>query len=330
MRSNEITSSADNTRLYGNHPLPFAAWDSRGNCATFPICTHREKLADMSIVYLNGEFTNAADARISPMDRGFLFADGVYEVVPVFDGRPLRLNEHLRRLEYSLGEVGIARPAPRETLAALILEIVARNGGGNLAVYLQITRGAPERRDHGFPAPAIRPTIFMTASALGSTAIDAPDDAAGASAITVDDPRWLRCDIKSVALLPNVLLRQRAIAAGATEAIMLRRGRLTEGSSTNVFVVKQGRVSTPPLSPLILAGVTRALVLEICHGCGIRAEERHISATELASADEIWVTSSTKDVLPIVEVNGQPVGDGRPGPVWRALATHYADHKRQN
>ena len=285
---------------------------------------------DMTIVYLNGEFTNAADARISPMDRGFLFADGVYEVVPVFDGRPLGLNEHLRRLEYSLGEVGIARPAPRETLAALILEMVARNGSGNLAVYLQITRGAPDSRDHGFPVPATRPTVFMTASPLGSTAIDDPEGAAGASAITAEDWRWLRCDIKSVALLPNVLTRQRAIEAQAAEAIMFRHGQLTEGSSTNVFVIKRGRISTPPLSPLILAGITRALVLEICRGCGMSVEERHISGTELASADEIWVTSSTKDVLPIVKLDGQLVGAGRPGPVWKSLAAHYLVHKRQN
>jgi D-alanine transaminase len=284
----------------------------------------------MNIVYLNGEFTHAADAHISPMDRGFLFADGVYEVIPVFDGKPLGLDEHLRRLEYSLNEVGIARPAPRETLAALILEIVARNGSGNLAVYLQVTRGAPEWREHGFPVPAIQPTIFMTVSALGSTAIDDPNNAAGASAIIAEDPRWLRCDIKSVALLPNVLLRQRAVEAGARETIMLRDGQLTEGSSTNVFVVRHGRVSTPPLSPLILAGITRALVLEICRRSGIAAEERYVSAAELASADEIWVTSSTKDVLPIVKLDGQIVGTGQPGPVWRALANRYADYKRQN
>ncbi|MEJ0034966.1 MAG: D-amino acid aminotransferase [Gammaproteobacteria bacterium] len=285
---------------------------------------------DMTIVYLNGEFTNAADARISPMDRGFLFADGVYEVIPVFDGRPLGLNEHLRRLEYSLEQVRMARPAPRATLAALILEMVARNGGGNLAVYLQVTRGAPERRDHAFPVPAAGPTIFMTASALGGTAIDDPDGAAGASAITAEDPRWLRCDIKSVALLPNVLMRQRAVEAQAAETIMVRQGQLTEGSSTNVFIVKQGRISTPPLSPLLLAGITRAMVLEICRGCGMAVEERPISGAELAAADEIWVTSSTKDVLPIVKLDGRTVGAGRPGPVWKALAVPYLEHKRRN
>ena len=282
----------------------------------------------MTIVYLNGEFTNAVDAHISPMDRGFLFADGVYEVIPAFDGRPLRMNEHLQRLEYSLDAVDIVRPATREALAVLVAEMIALNGGGNLAVYMQITRGSPQRRDHGFPVPPIRPTLFMMTSALARTAVDDPDSAAGAHAITAEDPRWLRCDIKSVALLPNVLMRQRATDARAVESIMLRQGQLTEGSSTNVFIVRQGRVSTPPLSPLILAGITRALVLEICHRCNIPAEERPVSSAELVSADEIWITSSTKDVLPIVKLDGRPVGTGRPGPVWKALAAHYVGHKR--
>jgi D-alanine transaminase len=281
----------------------------------------------MTIVYLNGEFMNAADARISPMDRGFLFADGVYEVIPVFGGRPLGLNEHLSRLEYSLDALRLARPAPRETLAALVLQMVARNGGGNLAVYLQVTRGAPERRDHAFPVPATRPTLFMMASELGATAIEDAEGAAGARAITAEDLRWLRCDIKSVALLPNVLMRQRAIEAQAAETIMLRQGQLTEGSSTNVFIVKQGRISTPPLSSLILAGVTRAMVLEICRGRGMAIEERNISGAELMAADEIWVTSSTKDVLPIVKLDGQSVGAGRPGPVWKSFAVFYLEHK---
>lgn len=295
----------------------------------YPQHSATEVSKDMTIVYLNGEFTNAADARISPMDRGFLFADGVYEVVPVFDGRPLGLNEHLRRLEYSLDAIGMRRPAPRSTLAALVLEMVARNGGGDLAVYLQVTRGAPERRDHAFPEAATRPTIFMTASPLGRTAVDDPDNAVGASAITAEDPRWLRCDIKSVALLPNVLMRQRAVDAQAVETIMVRQGQLTEGSSTNVFIVKRGRVSTPPLSPLILAGITRAMVVEICRDCDLFVDERPVSGAELASADEIWITSSTKDVLPIVKLDGANVGTGRPGPLWKILAASYSEHKRR-
>lgn len=284
---------------------------------------------DMSIVYLNGEFMSAADARISPMDRGFLFADGVYEVIPVFDGRPLRLNEHLLRLEASLDAVRISQPAPREALAGLILEMIARIGGRNLAVYLQITRGAPARRDHAFPPSTVRPTIFMTASPIARTAIDDPNGATGAGAITAEDPRWQHCNVKSVALLPNVLLRQRAIEAEAVEVIMLRNDFVTEGSSTNVFTVKEGRVSTPPLSRQILAGVTRALVLELCRGCEIAAEERQVSRAELESADEIWITSSTKDALPIVRLDGRPVGSGQPGPVWRKLARHYLSYKRE-
>ncbi|MEO6102265.1 MAG: D-amino acid aminotransferase [Pseudoxanthomonas sp.] len=282
----------------------------------------------MSIVYLNGSFMNAAEASISPMDRGFLFADGVYEVVPVFNSRPLQMHEHLRRLERSLDELQIARPMTREQGAALFLEMIERNGGGDLAIYLQITRGAPGKRDHGFPVPPVTPTVFMTASSLGKTAVDDIANAAGAKAITAQDIRWLRCDIKSVALLASVLMRQRAVEAGAVETIMIRDGQVTEGSSTNVFVVTQQSIATPPLSPLILGGITRELVLDVARTLGLTVEEREIAAAELLAADEIWVTSATKDVLPIVNLDGKVLGNGRPGPVWKALAQSYLDYKR--
>ena len=283
----------------------------------------------MSIAYLNGSFLNAADVRISPMDRGFLFADGVYEVVPVFEGQPLRLHEHLRRLERSLDELNIARPMTRDQTAALFQEMVARNGGGNLSVYMQVTRGAPDKRDHAFPPASTVPTVFMTVSPLGRTAVDDVDSAVGASAITAEDIRWLRCDIKSVSLLPNVLMRQRAADRGAIETVMIRNGRVTEGSSTNVFVVREQRIATPPLSPLILGGITRELVLEVGRGLGMTIEEREIPASELQTADEIWVTSSTKDVLPIVTLDGKPVGQGRPGVVWQTLARAFGTYKRK-
>lgn len=282
----------------------------------------------MSIVYLNGRFVDAAQAHVSAMDRGFLFADGVYEVVPVFNGRPLGLQEHLQRLERSLDELRIERPFTREQGAQLFLDMIQRNGGGDLSIYLQITRGAPPRRDHAFPVPPVPPTVFASASPLGKTSVDNPLVATGAGAITADDIRWLRCDIKSVSLLPAVLMRQRAVDAGAVETIMLRDGLVTEGSSTNVFVVKQGRIATPPLSPLILGGITRGLVLQVAKAIGMTVEERAIPRAELKAADEIWVTSSTKDVLPIVELDGARVGSGRPGPVWHKLARAYLDHKQ--
>jgi D-alanine transaminase len=282
----------------------------------------------MSIAYLNGSFMDAAEAMISPMDRGFLFADGVYEVVPVFGGQPLRMHEHIRRLLRSLDELKIGRPMTPEQFAELFMDMIRHNGGGDLSVYLQITRGAPAKRDHGFPVPAATPTIFMSASPLGNTAVDDIGNAAGAKAITATDIRWLRCDIKSVSLLPAVLMRQAAIEAGAVETIMIRDGQVTEGSSTNVFVVHGGIVATPPLSPLILGGITRELVLEVARAKGLLVEERTIEAGELESADEIWITSSTKDVLPIVKLNGANVGKGRPGPVWQGLAQSYLHYKR--
>jgi D-alanine transaminase len=283
----------------------------------------------MATVYLNGSFVSAQEARISPMDRGFLFADGVYEVVPVFNGRPLRLTEHLRRLERSLDELRMARPMARDAFAALFTEMIQRQGGGDLAIYLQVTRGAPGKRDHGFPVPPVPQTIFMTASALGATVINDGEGARGASAITAEDLRWSRCDIKSVSLLPNVLLRQQAIEAGAAEAVMFRGEYLTEGSSTNVFIVKHGRIATPPRSPLILGGVTRDLVIELCNTAGLPVEERAITRAEVMAADELWVTSSTKDALPIVELDGGSIGDGRPGAVWKSMAKLFVDYKRQ-
>lgn len=282
----------------------------------------------MSIAYLDGRFMELADARISPMDRGFLFADGVYEVVPVFNGRPLRLQEHLARLERSLDALRIERPMARGRATTLFLEMIERNGGGDLAVYMQVTRGAPARRDHAFPAPPAATTVFMTVSPLCATAVDDVENAVGAKAVTAPDIRWLRCDIKSVSLLPNVLMRQQAVEAGAAETIMIRDGQVSEGSSTNVFIVKQQRIATPPLSPLILGGITRELVLEVGRGLGLPMEERQVDAAELATADEIWVTSSTKDVLPIVDLDGKAVGQGRPGPVWQALARGYVSYKR--
>lgn len=282
----------------------------------------------MSIVYLNGHFTNASEALIPAMDRGFLFADGVYEVVPVFNGKPLRLQEHLQRLERSLNELQIQRSLTREQLTSLFLELIQRNGGGDLSVYLQITRGAPPKRDHAFPSPPVSPTVFASASALGRTSVDNPLVATGAKAITADDIRWLRCDIKSVSLLPAVLMRQRAVEADAAETIMLRDGLLTEGSSTNVFVVRQGRIATPPLSNLILGGITRALTLEIARSIGLTVEERDVTRSELLAADELWVTSSTKDMLPIVNLDGSKIGSGKPGPVWQKLARAYLEYKQ--
>jgi D-alanine transaminase len=282
----------------------------------------------MSIIYLNGTFMNADQARISPTDRGFLFADGIYEVIPAFNGVLFRLSEHLDRLQRSLDALQIVNPHSGGVWRELFSEMVARNGRRNISVYLQITRGAPEKRDHGFPLSPLPPTVYMATSPLTPSAIHDVNGHPGASAIVANDIRWARCDIKAVALLPNIMLRQQAIDKGAAEAILIRDGFVTEGSSTNVFVVKAGRVATPPCTHKILAGITRNVVVELCHSHALPLAEQDISSEQLYDADEIWLTSSSKDVLPIVTLSDRPVGNGRPGPLWKELALHFVEFKQ--
>ncbi|MDX1803974.1 MAG: D-amino-acid transaminase [Alcanivorax sp.] len=282
----------------------------------------------MTQVYLNGAFMAPEQASISPLDRGFLFADGIYEVIPAYNGVLFRFTEHLQRLERSLHEVQIRNPHSREQWRALCEQLIDRNGGGNLSVYLQITRGCAARRDHAFPNPPVAPTVFMMTGAIAVPAADSPDTASGSAAITLDDIRWSRCDIKSVSLLPNSLLRQQAVAAGAAEAILLRDGFVTEGSASNVFVVIDGMIVTPPKSHAILGGITRDLVVELCHQHQLPLQERELTETELKQAEEIWISSSTKEVVPITRLNGHTVGTGTPGPVWKCLARHYVQFKR--
>ena len=283
----------------------------------------------MATVYLNGEFMDADQARISPLDRGFLFADGVYEVIPAFNGVLFRLDEHLGRLARSLAELRIAAPHDGPGWRRLCEEMVARNGGGHQSLYLQITRGAAPRREHAFPTPPVPPTVFLYSSPLAVPAADQVARTEGIAAITLDDLRWARCDIKSISLLPNLLLRQRAVETGAQEAILLRDGFVTEGAASNVFVVRDGRVCTPPLSHCILGGITRDLIIELCREKGLPVIEAEISEPALHDADEIWISSSTKDVVPVTTLNGRPVGDGRPGDTWKTLARHYIEFKRR-
>jgi len=282
----------------------------------------------MNTVYLNGSFMDADAARISPMDRGFLFADGVYEVVPACDGALFQLDEHLQRLERSMAALRIDNPMAREAWASLSREMIERNGGGDLSLYLQVTRGAATKRDHPFPAPPVAPTVFLATTPLARSSIYSIETATGAKAITREDIRWSRCDIKSISLLPNVMFRQEAAELGAAEAILLRDGFVTEGSSTNVFVVKDQKVATPPLSQRILGGITRTVVVALCHELGYALQEREVSEAELRAADEIWVTSSTKDALAIVALDGVPVGDGTPGPLWAGLAQRLLSFKQ--
>jgi len=281
----------------------------------------------MNTVYLNGRFMPAEEATISPLDRGFVFSDGAYEVVPAIDGQLFRLEQHLQRLARSLGELRIDNPMTLAQWSELAWTMIDRHGSGDLSLYLQVTRGAPARRDHPFPDPPVSPTVFLSASPLARSQIYDIPNARGGRAITRDDIRWSRCDIKAIALLPNILYRQQAAEAGAIEAILLRNGVVTEGSSTNIFVVKDGAVATPPLSNHLLAGVTRQVVVDLCRDLGLRMDEREITEAELRAADEIWLSSSSKDAMPIVTLDEAVIGTGVPGPVWARLAARMLTFK---
>ncbi|TAM44877.1 MAG: D-amino acid aminotransferase [Gammaproteobacteria bacterium] len=275
-------------------------------------------------VYLNGEFLAPEAARVSAFDRGFIFGDGVYEVIPVFGGRLFRLPQHLARLDSSLREIRLVNPLAGAEWQKIFERLVAIQGGGDLSIYLEVTRGVAPR-DHAFPAK-VTPTVFAYAAPLKYPPKEQVEQ--GISAITAPDIRWLRCDIKAIALLPNALLRQQAIDAGTAEAILLRDGFMTEGAASNIFVIKNGRAVTPPKGPLILPGVTRDLVLELALAHGVPCAEVAVSETELRNADEVWLTSSTKEVLAITRLDGKPVGAGRPGPLHARMLAFYKDYKR--
>ena len=275
------------------------------------------------IVYLNGEFMPLEKAYIPVLDRGFIFGDGVYEVIPVYSRRPFRLPEHLKRLQHSLDSIRLADPMTGEEWATLIHDIVARNAGDDQSVYLQVTRGVA-KRDHAFPKN-VKPTVFMMSSPLVTPPPALVEN--GVSAITATDYRWLKCDVKSVSLLGNCLLRQAAVDADAVETVLFRDGYLTEASASNVFVVKNGKLLAPPKNHLVLPGITYDVVLELAAANGIALEVREVSEQEVRSADEIWVTSSTKEVLAVTLLDGKPVGDGRPGALFRRMYRLYQDFK---
>lgn len=271
------------------------------------------------IAYLNGEFVDRSHATVSVDDRGFLFGDGVYEVTRAHDGRLFEPEPHLRRLRRGLDALAIGTPTDLDD--ARLLEISDRllqeNGlhAGDATVYVQITRGAAARTHH-FPPAGTRPTVYASASRL-----PAPDDARtrGVSVLLVPDQRWARCDLKTINLLPNVLAKQDAVVAGAYEAVMVRGGVITEGASTNVFVVLDGVLRTHPATPRILPGITRDVVLELARDLGVSLAEDAAAVADLAHASEMFLTSTTNDVMPVVRVDATPIGNGAPGPVARRL-----------
>lgn len=276
-----------------------------------------------AIVYLNGEFLPADSACVSILDRGFMFGDGVYEVIPAYGGRAFRLEQHLRRLDNSLTAIRLAPPMSHSDWRQRLEELIRRNGGGDLSVYLQVTRGRAAR-NHGFPDDT-PPTVVAMCSPLAE--IPAETLRNGVAAITCEDIRWKYCHIKAIALLPNVLLRQQALDAGAAEAILVRDGNATEGAASNIFVVKDGALITPPNGPYLLPGITRDLIIELARDAGLSCREAAIAAASLAEADEIWLTSSTREIIPVTRLDGEAVGDGRPGAVWRRLHTLFQQYK---
>lgn len=275
----------------------------------------------MAICYLNGEFLPLEQAKVSVLDRGFIFGDGVYEVIPVFNGKLFRLEQHIERLGNSLSAVRIENPLPMAKWVTLFTTLVERNGGGNLSVYVQLTRGVA-KRDHVIPGP-IMPTVFAMANPISPPPVPQP-----VAAITLEDLRWQRCDIKAITLLANVLARYEALDEDAYEAILIRQGQVTEGAASNVFVVTQGAIKTPPKSPALLPGITRDLVLEILTANQFPVTEAPVSEAELLQAEEIWLTSSTREILPVTKLNHKPVGSGQAGPVWARVVELYQAYKK--
>ena len=278
----------------------------------------------MSTACLNGTFLPLEDACVPVMDRGFLFGDGVYEVIPVYGGKLFRLAHHLQRLGNSLDAVRIGNPLSDTEWETMLRELVHRNEGTDQAVYLQVTRGVAAKRDHAFPA-ATRPTLFAMSTPM-ATAIDI-DSIIGITAITLPDIRWKHCNIKAITLLPNVMLRQQAVDAGAAEAILIKDGYAIEGAASNIFIVKDGLLVTPPNGPALLPGITRDLILELADAHTIPFREADITAAELFNADEIWLTSSTREISPVTRLDDTVISAGKPGLLWRRMLTLYQDCK---
>jgi D-alanine transaminase len=281
-------------------------------------------MAQVNPVFLNGKLLPIEQASVSVLDRGFIFGDGVYELVPVYSRVPFRLDEHLTRLERSLGEAKIRNPYTRAQWRSNIYQVIDAQTFDDQGVYFQVTRGVA-KRDHAFPK-SLEPTVFMMSNPLVSPPQAQVDK--GGAAVSATDNRWLRCDIKSISLIGNCLLRQMSAEAGAVETILFRDGKLTEASASNVFIVKRAVIHSPPKSNLILPGITYDVVSELARANNLPIEFRDVAEAEVRAADEIWVTSSSKEVLAIVELDGKAVGDGRPGPVFRRMHQLYQEFKQ--
>lgn len=274
-------------------------------------------------VFLNGEWLAAETAKVSVYDRGFLFADGIYEVVPVYQRRPFLMADHLARMQRSLAALNISAP-DSDYWQAVITELLARNDLADALVYIQITRGAEANRSH-IPSTAMQPTLFASLSPLTAN-WQQPQP----TAVTLlDDIRWLRCDIKSISLLGNIMLKQQAQQAGYSEPLLQRNGYITEGASCNFFAVRNGVIYTAPKNQLILPGITRDHVIELAAELGIEVREQAFAVTDLEHLDELFLTSSSREVQPINRIDAMIVGNGECGPITAKLVAAYHASKRK-
>ncbi len=272
-------------------------------------------------VYLNGDYLPLSEAKISVLDRGFLFGDGVYEVIPVYHGHFFRLADHLRRLNNSLANIRLTLTIDNEQWQNILSPLVAADR--DQYIYLQITRGVAPTRDHAFPQNA-EPTVFAMCSDIAPFS----GRETGVKALTMDDSRWELCHVKATTLLANILLRQQAVEQGSAEAILIKNGYVTEGAASNVFALVDDILVTPETSGEILPGITREVIIELATQNQIPCQERALSLTELRQASEIWLTSSTREILPVVELDGKPVGNGQPGPVWARMNDLFQQYKQ--
>ncbi|PBI84883.1 D-alanine aminotransferase [Variovorax boronicumulans] len=276
--------------------------------------------------FLNGEFTPLRDAKISVLDRGFIFGDGIYEVIPVYFGAPFCFDEHIARLERSLAELQIDNPYSRDEWRAIATQLAAPQGKAPQAIYFQVSRGVAPR-DHVM-VRGLRPTVFAMVNPLPPVA-DAVR-AKGVACVTADDFRWQKAHIKSTSLLGAVLARQISVEAGATETVMFRGEWLSEASSSNVWIVKDGTLIGPPKDNLVLTGIRYGLLERLCQDSGIPFALRRVSRDEVFGADELLLSSATKEVLPVVTLDGQAIGNGHPGPIYQSLYAAYQQAKQRN
>lgn len=288
--------------------------------------TQTASVIEQQVVYLNGEYLPMCESQISTQDRGFLFGDGIYEVIPVYSKKLFAWPEHLQRLKNSLQAVSIPNPLTDEEWFSILTGLVERHPWQDQFIYLQVTRGIQMQRDHT-PTDCLTPTIYAYTNPLKPLAESVLQN--GIKVITLEDIRWLRCDIKAITLLPNVMMKLAVKQQGADDAILIsREGKVSEGTASNVFIVKNNTLLTPPNSNKILPGVTRMVIEKVAAEHQIPLIEQELTLEELQNADEIWLTSSTKEALPVTQLDCQPVGDGKPGAMWRILHQHYQEYKR--